>query len=109
MPYSGDDYLKLLDLTGEGRPQKYNEMMKDYYRLYSERYPLTGYRGMSKAEATGKLAEIRKKLVQSLGILPHETATPVEMHSVGKFGRDGYTVEKIWFESMPGRPVTGLI
>jgi len=109
MPYTGDDYLKILDLTAEGQPQKYNDMLKDYHRLISERYPLTDYRKLSKKEAQARLAKIKAELIEALGILPHKDTTPPQMQSLGMLKRDDYTVEKVLFESMPGRPMTGLI
>ncbi|HHN46000.1 MAG TPA: hypothetical protein ENN09_01035, partial [Planctomycetes bacterium] len=109
MPYSGDDYLKLLDLTGEGQPQKYNDMLKDYHRLVAARHPLPDYREMTKAEAEKHLAAFKTRLAKALGVLPHEDTTPPQVHSAGIISRNGYTLEKIWFESMPGRPISAHI
>ncbi|HTL51922.1 MAG TPA: hypothetical protein VL860_05015 [Planctomycetota bacterium] len=110
MPYVGDDYLKLLDLTAEGKPQKYNDMLKDYHRLLSDRAQWPDYRRMTRQAVEHHLKTVRERLMTALGVLPHTETDPPEMHNVGDhLHRDGYSVQKIWFESLPGRPVTGLI
>ncbi|MBN1807634.1 MAG: acetylxylan esterase [Planctomycetes bacterium] len=109
MPYSGDDYLKLLDLTGEGAPQKYNEMLCEYHRLYGERRTLPDYRSMRSEEVKAVLAEIRSKLTRALGVLPHPDGDPPVLQSAGSFERPGYSVERVYFEASPRRPVTGLV
>ena len=41
------------------------------------------------------------------GLWPEPARTPLNAHVFGKLDRDGYTIEKVWFESRPGFLVTG--
>lgn len=58
-------------------------------------------------EWTRRSDQVRKQIRVSLGLWPAPTRTP--LHSVihGKVDRDDYTVEKVFFESVPGFFVTG--
>lgn len=52
-------------------------------------------------------AQIRKQFLYILGLDPMPPRTPLEARVTGKFERDGYRVEKIVFQSLPGLYVTG--
>lgn len=61
-------------------------------------------------EAWAKRAEdVRTQLRVALGILPEPTRTPLNPMVYGKIEGDGYTIEKVYFESMPGFFVTGSL
>ncbi len=51
--------------------------------------------------------EIRRRVLVSLGLWPLPTRTPLNAVVHGRIDRDSYTVEKVYFESMPGFFVTG--
>lgn len=51
--------------------------------------------------------QVRKRLLVSLGLWPTPERTPLEVVVHGRREMDGYTVEKVYFQSMPGFYVTG--
>ena len=52
--------------------------------------------------------EIRQKLLTMLGGLP-TTRTPLHPHVTGRIEMDGFHIEKLIFESLPGVYVTALL
>src|SRR5205823_2057464 len=61
-------------------------------------------------EAWAKRAEaVRTQVRVALGIWPGPTRTPLNATVYGKIEGDGYTIEKVSFESMPGFFVTGSL
>lgn len=61
-------------------------------------------------EAWEKRAEqVRMQLRLALGLYPEPTRTPLNAVVHGRIERDDYTVEKVFFESMPGFFVTGSL
>src|SRR5215204_2550723 len=65
---------------------------------------------LSSKEAWSTRAEIlRTQMRVALGILPEPTKTPLNAVIHGKVDRDDYTVERVYFESMPGFFVTGSL
>lgn len=50
---------------------------------------------------------VRRQILVSQGLWPMPTKTPLNAVVHGKIDRDGYTVEKVYFESAPGFFVTG--
>ena len=52
--------------------------------------------------------ELRQKVVAAIGGLP-ETKSPLDARVTGTIPRDGYRIEKIVFESLPGIHVTALV
>jgi dienelactone hydrolase len=59
-------------------------------------------------EAWAKRAErVRRQMQVALGLYPMPTKTPLNPVLHGKIERDSYTVEKVFFESVPGFYVTG--
>jgi dienelactone hydrolase len=50
---------------------------------------------------------IRTQLLVSNGLWPLWPKTPLEPVIHGKIDRDGYTIEKVYFQSLPGHYVTG--
>ncbi len=50
---------------------------------------------------------VRRQMKTALGLWPMPTKTPLNAVIHGKIEKDGYTVEKVYFESAPGFFVTG--
>ena len=54
-----------------------------------------------------RAADVRRRLLVSLGLWPMPTKTPLNPVIHGTIEREGYTVSKVFFESAPGFFVTG--
>ncbi len=54
-----------------------------------------------------RAAQVRQQMRVAIGLWPEPTRTPLNAVIHGKVERDGYTVEKVYFESMPGLFHTG--
>lgn len=52
---------------------------------------------------------LRRRILVAGGLWPMPTKTPLNAVIHGKTERDGFTVEKVYFESVPGNFVTGLL
>ncbi|MBA4188506.1 MAG: hypothetical protein C0467_10920 [Planctomycetaceae bacterium] len=52
-------------------------------------------------------AQLREQLLVANGLWPMPEKTPLNAVIHGKIERDGYTIEKVYFASMPGHYVTG--
>ncbi len=52
---------------------------------------------------------LRRRVLVATGLWPMPEKTPLEPVIHGKVERDGFTVEKVYFESLPGHFVTGLL
>ena len=52
---------------------------------------------------------LRRRLAAALGLDPLPERTPLNARVVGATARDGYTVERVVFESVPGFPVTANV
>lgn len=61
----------------------------------------------TKAAWEARRKELREHLLVSLGLWPLPEHGKVEATVYGKIERDGYTVEKVFFASLPGHYVTG--
>lgn len=61
----------------------------------------------SKDEWAKRRQEVREQLLVALGLWPMPEKTPLNPATTGQVERDGYTVEKVAFASMPGHYVTG--
>ena len=53
--------------------------------------------------------QLRRRVLVSTGLWPMPEKTPLEAVVFGKTQRDGFTVEKVYFQSLPGHYVTGLL
>jgi dienelactone hydrolase len=53
--------------------------------------------------------ELRRQTLVATGLWPLPEKTPLNPVIHGKVQRDGFTVEKVYFESLPGHFVTGLL
>ncbi len=56
-----------------------------------------------------RAAELRRRVLVATGIWPLPQRTPLNPVSHGKVQRKGFTVEKVYFESIPNHFVTGLL
>jgi len=61
----------------------------------------------SKQAWLARAAELRRHILVSTGLWPMPEKTPLNPQIFGRIERDGYTVEKVYFESVPGFFVTG--
>lgn len=52
-------------------------------------------------------AELRRQIAVAAGLWPQPTRTPLKAVIHGRIERPGYTIEKVYFQSMPGHFVTG--
>ncbi|WP_162006880.1 alpha/beta hydrolase family protein [Roseimaritima sediminicola] len=52
---------------------------------------------------------LRRRVLVATGLWPMPQRTPLNPVIHGKVQRDGFTVEKVYFESLPGHFVTGLL
>ena len=52
-------------------------------------------------------AQLRQQILASAGMLPMPTKPPLKARVFGRIERDGYTIEKAYFESYPGFLATG--
>ena len=53
--------------------------------------------------------QLRMRLKVALGLWPEPAKTPLNAKIYGKTVRDGFTIEKVYFESFPGHFVSGLL
>ncbi len=64
----------------------------------------------SDAGAWHERAELlRRRILVATGLWPMPNKTPLNAVIHGKSERDGFSVEKVYFESLPGHYVTGLL
>jgi dienelactone hydrolase len=61
----------------------------------------------SKSEWQARAREIRENTLVSCGLWPMPDKTPLNAKIFGKIERDGYSIEKVYFESYPGFFVAG--
>jgi len=61
----------------------------------------------SKEEWEARAARVRRQIMLSQGIWPLPERTPLNAVVHGKIDRGDYTVEKVYFESVPGFLITG--
>src|SRR5690349_10090833 len=61
----------------------------------------------SRAEWDTRADYVRRRILVSQGLWPMPTKTPLGAVLHGKIERPDYTIEKVYFESVPGLFVTG--
>jgi hypothetical protein len=61
----------------------------------------------SRSQWEVRAGEIREQVLVSCGLWPLPAKTPLAAHIFGKIERDGYSVEKVFFQSWPGFYVGG--
>jgi hypothetical protein len=75
------------------------------YRTLDDRFPAPVF--TSRAEWDARAAYVREHVLASAGLLPLPDKTPLHPVVFDELKRDGYTVSKVYFESLPGFFVTG--
>ncbi len=96
----GQDWTRVLEpgkLPADGRLGK-AKTLNDYF-------PMTPPAGKEAWEARRK--ELREQVLVANGLWPLPEKTPLNPVVHGKITRDGYTVEKVFFASVPGHYVCG--
>ena len=63
----------------------------------------------SKAAWQQRQAELKQRVLVATGLYPMPEKTPLNPVTHGRVRRDGFTVEKVYFESLPGHFVSGLL
>ncbi len=76
-------------------------------RTLDGHFPFTPPR--STAEWQARAAALRRQVRVGLGLWPWPTRTPLNATIHGAVAREGYTVERVFFESVPGHFVTGSL
>jgi hypothetical protein len=61
----------------------------------------------SREQWDDRAEQLRRQVLVATGLWPMPEKTPLNAVIYGKVERDGYTVEKVYFESYPGHFVTG--
>jgi dienelactone hydrolase len=56
----------------------------------------------SQAEWKQRREHLRKQILAAAGLLPMPAHGPVRSEIFGRLERDGYSIEKVWVETMPG-------
>src|SRR5439155_287233 len=61
----------------------------------------------SRTEWEARAKEIRENTLVSCGLWPLPEKTPLDAHVFGKVERDGYRIEKVYFQTYPGFYLAG--
>jgi hypothetical protein len=61
----------------------------------------------SREEWQTRAKDIREQVLVSCGLWPMPEKTPLQAHIFGKIERDGYSVEKVYFQPLPGFYLAG--
>ncbi len=56
-----------------------------------------------------RASDLKRRILVSTGLWPMPEKTALKPRVYGRTERDGFTVEKVYFESLPGHFVTGLL
>ncbi len=56
-----------------------------------------------------RAAKLRQDVLVATGLWPEPERTPLNAVIHGRIERDGFTIERVYFESLPGHFVTGLL
>ena len=75
------------------------------YRTLNDRFAPPAF--TSRAEWESRAAWLREHILASAGLMPMPEKTPLSPVVFGETKRDGYSVAKVYFESLPGFFVTG--
>jgi dienelactone hydrolase len=75
------------------------------FHTLDDRFPPPRF--TSVAEWQRRAAYLREHVLESAGLLPLPEKTPLRPVVFGEITHDGYTVSKVYFESLPGFFVTG--
>ncbi len=61
----------------------------------------------TRAQWEDSAREIREQILVSCGLWPMPEKTPLNAHVFGKIERDGYSIEKVYFQTFPGFYLAG--
>ncbi len=93
-----------LAVLGPGLPTLNDRRLREV-RHSNETYTLPVY--ASRAAWLTRAAQLRRRILVAAGLWPSPPRTPLQAQVWGRLERDGYTVEKVAFQSFPGFYVTG--
>ncbi len=93
----------LVALSGISQEEKEKPALKDLNGFFPFAVPETLEEWETRAE------KLRLQVKVANGLWPMPERTPLNAVVHGKIERDGFTVEKVYFESIPGLHVTGLL
>ncbi|MDE2995082.1 MAG: acetylxylan esterase [Chloroflexota bacterium] len=91
-------------VLGSGFPTLHDPRLREV-RHSDETYTLPAY--ASRAAWLTRAAQLRRRILVTAGLWPEPPRTPLRAKVWGRLERDGYTVEKVAFQSSPGFYVTG--
>lgn len=86
-------------------PEKVDDRRVTEFRHKDKPYPAAKYE--SKKQWERKADFIRKQILVATGLWPLPERTPLHVRRFGKIDREGYSIEKVYFESFPGFYATG--
>ncbi|MFB3921030.1 MAG: acetylxylan esterase [Terriglobia bacterium] len=69
--------------------------------------PCTPHRYSTRAEWDERARKLREQILSAAGLWPLPERTPLRAHIFDKVEQDGFSVEKVYFESFPGFFCTG--
>lgn len=102
---SGSDLARLLTHVGEEGASLPEDLRVTDLRHRDRTYDFPSYATRQDWEA--RAADLRQHILVSTGLWPLPEKTPLNAQVFDRLERDGYTVEKVYFESYPGFLVTG--
>jgi dienelactone hydrolase len=79
----------------------------DELRTLNSYFPFTSSK--TKQQWQQRQAKIKRRILMSQGIWPEPTKTRLNAVVHGRVDHDDYTVERVYFQSMPGHYVTGSL
>ncbi|MBL8234979.1 MAG: acetylxylan esterase, partial [Bryobacterales bacterium] len=68
-------------------------------------FPMPRY--ATKAEWESRKEQLKKQILSASGLLPMPARPRVRSRAFGKLDREGYSIEKVWVETMPGYYLAG--
>ncbi|MCX7014401.1 MAG: acetylxylan esterase [Candidatus Sumerlaeota bacterium] len=74
-------------------------------RNLNQKFPCPEYASLDEWEREAR--DIRNHILVACGLWPPPERPPIQPRWVGTLQRDGYTIDKVWFESSPGFIVAG--
>ncbi len=97
--------LSLVPVRLHGADAAAPPAVRDLRDLNKSYFPFTPVK--NKEEWAVRRAEILLRTQVACGLVPMPTKTPLNAVIHGRVEKDGYTVDKVYFESVPGHYVTG--
>ena len=91
-------------VLGPGLPTLNDPRLRQV-RHSNQTYTLPAF--ASRAAWLTRAAQLRRRILVAAGLWPEPPRTPLRTKMWGRLERDGYTVEKVAFQSFPGFYVTG--